>query len=252
VAERHVRNNRLTAGAWDLYAGHRRRLHALLVKGATAPSARLCVLGAGNANDLELERLAEVFAEVHLVDLDPQALAWARARLTARAAARVFAHAPVDAAAAADEVAARLPGRFDLVVSDCLLTQEYWSWWVALGEGPALCTAVETALENHLATLAALAAPGGRCLVVTDAISSETYPLEELFPAREPAALLAHLARQGALFTGTSPPLLLRTLRRAVPGAVGQRLEPPWLWRLGDGHVVLVYALEFTIEGGGG
>ncbi len=42
---------------------------------------RLCLLGAGNANDVDLNALAARFGEIHLVDIDPDAVARAVARL---------------------------------------------------------------------------------------------------------------------------------------------------------------------------
>ena len=64
------------------FRGHRQQLTALILQTApAAPSGRLCVLGAGNAYDLELEALLAAFAEVHLVDIDAHALARARTRV---------------------------------------------------------------------------------------------------------------------------------------------------------------------------
>ena len=64
-----ARQGQFNAESFDQWAGfadHRRRVSGLL---ATGPG-RLCVLGAGNANDLDLATLLEVHREVHLVDLD--------------------------------------------------------------------------------------------------------------------------------------------------------------------------------------
>src|SRR6185369_599397 len=94
--EIHARNNRATSGLWDLYAEHRARLSALVAAHAPARGGRVCVLGAGNANDLDLELLAARFSEVHLVDVDAHAVGRARARASSTAAARLFAHAPLD------------------------------------------------------------------------------------------------------------------------------------------------------------
>jgi hypothetical protein len=45
-----------------------------------AAGARLCVLGAGNGNDFDLESLLAAHREVHLVDLDADAQAWCARR----------------------------------------------------------------------------------------------------------------------------------------------------------------------------
>src|SRR3954470_15952991 len=78
------------------FRGHRERLTAELLEGELRGDERLCVLGAGNAYDLELERLLTRFAEVHLVDIDAEALGRARERVPQGARSRLFAHAPVD------------------------------------------------------------------------------------------------------------------------------------------------------------
>lgn len=269
--EIHARNNRATSGLWNAYAEHRARLSALIAAYAPSQGGRLCVLGAGNANDLDLELLAARFSEVHLVDVDAEALDRARARAAPAAAPRLYTHAPLDVGGAlaelpdwsrrgadpaqlrrlGDEASATvrraLPAPFDLVLSDCLLTQIYWTCFKALGNGPALQTAAATCLETHLQTMAALAAPGAPCLLVTDAISSDSFALDEIFPTRDPSELLAELSRSGALFTGTSPPTILSTLRR---GALNQtvtepRVLTPWLWRVNEDRTVLVYGLAF-------
>jgi hypothetical protein len=270
--ELHVRNNRATSGLWDLYAEHRERLGALVADSGAPHGGRLCVLGAGNANDLDLEWLTARFSEVHLIDLDGAALGRALARASSIAGARLHAHAPLDVGGAladlpgwesrgadprhlrqmGDEAAAAvcraLPGPFDLVLSDCLLTQIYWTAFKALGNGPALSTAAAVCLETHLQTMAALAAPGAPCLLATDAISSDTFALDEIFPTRDPLGLLAELARSGALFTGTSPSTLLTTLRQGAwlsRAVEGPRVLAPWLWRVNADRKVLVYALAF-------
>ena len=60
---------------WDAFSGHREKVSAILGAGADPCPGRLCVLGAGNCNDLDLAALLRAHREVHLVDLDAEALA---------------------------------------------------------------------------------------------------------------------------------------------------------------------------------
>jgi hypothetical protein len=273
---RQARNNRETAGHWELYAEHRQRLTGAIVAAlAAAGGGRVCILGAGNANDLDLAWLRGSAREVHLVDLDRGALARATAR-AGQGSAPLRAHGPIDLGgvvafprrwrsappSAADRcdwptqiaasVAAAVPGSFEVVVSDCLLTQLYESCFAALGSVPWLADVLELVLATHLRVMLAIGAAGGRGLLATDAISSETYPLDELFGGREPLELLQALGRERRLFTGASPQILLRALREARPaGAEPARLVPPWLWREARTCTLLVYAVSFAMASTG-
>jgi hypothetical protein len=270
LVELQVRNNDRSAGLWDLYAGHRSRLTNLVA--GEAPGGRALVLGAGNANDLDLGVLARGFDEVHLADLDAAALRRAVRRQDAATQARLVVHPGRDlsglldllpswrerapdvetlaraAPLAGGRVAAQLGGPFDVVVSDCFLSQVAWTCYRALGDGPLLMDVLDVALAAHLRALVALARPGGRCLLATDVASSETEPLERLLAALDGEALLARLAARRELFSGTSPALarlmLLQdpALARNVEGV---KLAAPWLWRVSRSRTVLVYALAF-------
>jgi hypothetical protein len=89
-----LRMNQSTRGQWDWYASHRRAIERLIVP--ETRGGRICVLGAGNCNDLDLKWLAGAYAEVHLVDIDPVALERAGARQGVTDAAGIRRYAPVD------------------------------------------------------------------------------------------------------------------------------------------------------------
>ena len=70
-------NNRVTADSWIAFTPHRRRVTAILEKlGSNSQSAqrRLCVVGAGNLNDVELSQLQRIYAHIELIDIDLAAL----------------------------------------------------------------------------------------------------------------------------------------------------------------------------------
>jgi hypothetical protein len=271
LVDLHVRNNDRSAGLWDLYGEHRRRLTELVA--AQGPARRLAVLGAGNANDLDLSALGGRFEELHLADLDAAALARAARRQEDATGARLVFHparelsglldrlpawrerAPdIEALAraapsAAARVAAQLPGPFDVVVSDCLLSQIAWTCFRALGDGPLLMDVLDVALAAHLRALVALTRPGGRCLLVTDVVSSETLPLDQLHPELDGEAFLRRLEARRELFSGTSP-ALARLMLAHDPDLAREvedvSLGAPWLWRVSQRRTVLVYALAFA------
>jgi hypothetical protein len=271
LVDLHVRNNDGSAGLWDLYAEHRARL-TRLVAGGTSSGGQLLVLGAGNANDLELPTLARRFDEVHLADLDGAALRRAVRRQDDATRERVVVHPGRDlsgllgwlpswgvrapdvatlaraAALAGAHVAAQVPGPFDVVVSDCLLSQVAWTCFHALGDGQLLMNVLDVALAAQLRALVALTRPGGRCVLATDVVSSETQPIDRLLAALDGEALLALFERRRALFSGTSP--ALARLMLAQDPALARQVEDvslaaPWLWRVSRQRTVLVYGLTF-------
>jgi hypothetical protein len=239
---------------------------------ASRAGGSLCVLGAGNANALDLGRLAERFDAVHLADVDAAALARALERQSPGTRAKLVQHAHVDLSgllrvlpawrtrapgpvelaslgeSAPAAVAASLPGPFDVVLSDCLLTQIYWTCFRALGTGATLNEVISTALTIHLRTLAALTRAGGTALLMTDVVTSETVPLVQRFASEGPLDLLRALEAEGALFSGTGPTLIADAFERAGLAAAFALPEPlePWIWRVGRSRTALVYALALV------
>lgn len=260
--------NRETAESWHQYADHRARVTAL------APGGERCaILGAGNCNDLDLEVLAARYREIHLVDLDAEALERARSRQRRGVVERLVLHAPVDLSGAlhrlpsfrrrtltpaelgslpqtsADAVVAAIGGRFDTVVSACVLSQLMHSCNEALGpETPQLQIIACALVVAHLRTMGQLLEPSGTGVLITDTVSSDSYALEELWGERPPLALLDHLEETENFLSGTSPSFLRRILR--TDDVLAKLVEPPrliepWLWRLDPHLTLLAYALVF-------
>jgi hypothetical protein len=96
--------------------------------------------------------------------------------------------------------------------------------------------------------MAGLLSPGGQAVFVTDLVSSETYPLEDLAPGRDLNALVADLVRDGNYFKGGSPVALQRIVRRDA--VLGRAVSPPrviepWLWRAVQARTFLVSGFAF-------
>jgi hypothetical protein len=260
---------------YDVFASHRLQLTRLIrgaaVRGQGSGGERVCVLGAGNAYDLELEELLTVFAEVHLVDIDADAVRGARLRVPEGPRQRVFTHAPVDLsgwfqqlerwgrmqvtpqelmaapAVGAKGIAAVLPGPFDVVVSTCLLTQLQLSLLQLIGDRHQLFVALREFLTlTHLRTLAALTKPGGRALLVTDLCERAVFPAGRPRDDADLAPLMQELVAAGHVIHSSHPELIKITLgddpvlaRTFAPA----ELSAPWLWQNGPGRCFLVYAL---------
>lgn len=269
ILEHHRDNNRASAAGWDAFDRHRQRVTALIAETA---GDRLALVGAGNCNDVDLAALAPLYPEIHLIDLDPEALGRARTRQTAPVQAQLTLHAPVDVSgvyaelprfrgqtlspaeleALPDRALARaragLPDGFATVVSACCLSQLMHSLFIALGRHPQL-DALATALGRaHLRFLLSLARPGGRVLLLSDVVSTETFPLRELWGTRPPLALLGEIERSGNFLSGTAMTFIRRLLVSDAPAAAlaagPSEVIEPWLWELSEDLAFLVYGLR--------
>lgn len=254
------------------FAEHRQRSTALALEaasGRTNPS--LCVLGAGNCFDLDLDVLAERYATIHLVDLDAQALQATRERHVEATRARLVSHAPLDLSglldridrwarfeltpaelmahgeATARQLGALLPGPFDVVLSSCVLSQMHLSVLNVLGELHPFFQAVRLVLSlTHLRTLAQLTRPGGSALLATDVSSYALHPLDQCSPGADCRALLNELSSAGKVFAFAEPSAIAAQLHDdpTLQLAFGELdLRDAWVWNNGPHMQLLVYAI---------
>jgi hypothetical protein len=246
------RGNREVRDLWDRYQGHRQHVTAALLELAPPAGGRLCLLGAGNANDLDLELLAARFDEVHLVDLDPGALSRATGRQNAATRSRLRSHAPVDLSglyqqlerkvtapdalveAGVTAVLRQLPADCDVVASCCVLSQMSWALEnLVPGSTLPLELLQQTLVRIHLRVLAGAIRPTGAALLLADLVASSVYPLDELPPDADLAAVAQRLAAERIAYPVSNPDLLRQVLRHdATLAAQCQplRARAPWLW----------------------
>ncbi|CAN5845802.1 hypothetical protein BH23PLA1_BH23PLA1_01080 [soil metagenome] len=272
---RQVAFNASSRDQWEGFARHRQAVSALLGAAESGGRTRLCVLGVGNGNDLDLPALLAAHREVHLVDLDAEALArgvarqgvenldglhlhggldvtgmldaletWSPSSEITPAALEALVHWP------ADWVGLALPGPFDRVASTCLLSQLINTAYQAIGEKHPRFRAVVRAIRTgHLQLLARLATPGGSATLITDVVSSEIFPPLATIPEAEFERLLPRLAIERKHIQGVHPAALLATLRNDPDlGSLLTSLETfrPWRWQL-HARQYLVWAMRFRI-----
>lgn len=275
IATIHAQRNADTRPNWDLFEPHRRRVTEILLTLAAGEGQRLCVLGAGNSNDLDLARLAQRYAAVHLVDLDAVALSagLASQALEPRLAERVHLHGGIDVTGVGHELSAWSPqlppsdaeltacveraikaaapdlsAPFDAVASVCLLTQLADGVVLSLGQEHARFAELMLAIRTrHVRLLAELLSPGGTGALITDVVSSASSAELTSVPDVQLGALLQRLVAERNFFHGANPfalvrlfqvdPMLLRLLHRV-------RLLAPWRWNLGP-RVYAVCGLVF-------
>jgi hypothetical protein len=256
---------------WELYAAHREQFTQAVLSSAPAHPGRLCVLGAGKCNDLDLTRVAEAFREVHLVDLLPASLATAVSREAPAARSKLKPHAPVDLAVmnskraskwqrqppsagelemataqAKQAVLARLPGPFDVVVSACVLTQLGFALTQGLGETHAALPALRLAtVRTHLQTMLELTAPTGTALFVSDLASSTHYALDALPPDANLRDVLQDVLAKRAFYHVAHPQLIRDELSSEAPEKALTELSP-WLWTGPQARTYLVYGYAIS------
>lgn len=226
----------------------------------------LCVLGAGNCNDLDLPYLLRVYGQAHLVDIDPTAPAEALRRQGVEGHAGIALRTPVDLTGIAAEqskwigvppppatidalldMALRQPlpelGRFDVVLSPCVLSQTIDPLLRLLGTGHEKRGAVAAALRRrHLRLISSLLKPGGRGVLAIDLVSS-SYRADLLNASPEDARdAMAACVDAGTYFTGLAPIQIKQDVRSDRSIAMCE-ITRPWLWHLGPKKVFLVYGV---------
>jgi len=155
-----------------------------------------------------------------------------------------------EAELAVQRVVGALPGPFEVVVSCCLLTQLQLVLLEVVGDRNPGFEALRAAVSRiHVRTLARLLAPCGTALLVTDLVSSRTYPLEALTPDADLSALMGDLIHAGNVIHSSHPGLLSAEIRREHALRAAYSVRPPvgpWIWHNGPEKTFLVYALEIV------
>lgn len=261
--------NRESSDAWSLYEPHRRRVTSLILDALPTASddtdaiARVCLLGAGNCNDVDLQTLTARCATVRLVDLDATALhdAAARQQLEGHSAIQVQPACDVtgifeqldpgeqpatepDSSVVAREIAVlteqsdawapeSLPTDFDVVASVCLLSQLVDGVLRRFPDPQTALPLLQAVRRRHLRLLLEHCRPGGCALLVSEVVSSDSAPDLPGVPDASLPQHLKHLLESQNFFTGLHPGIILQELHNdpSIQPLVGSvRTAAPWKW----------------------
>jgi hypothetical protein len=273
--QRHIAYNAASRDQWSGFAEHRRKVSELLSVGADPSRTRLCVLGAGNGNDLELPALLETHCAVHVVDLDRGALLQGAERqgVAGHPSLRLFgdvdltglleaitgftpatAIRPAALAALAERPAQAVPpvlaGPYDVVASTCLHSPLIGNAFHSVGEAhPQFMAMVQAIRTGHLRLMAELTAPGGTMILVTDLSSSDLLPDLRSIPDASLAGLFSRMVRDRSYFHGLNPEVLGSIVEQDPilrARVAGRESIAPWRWRL-HARVYIVWALKFRL-----
>lgn len=259
LIQEQARRNSQADATWELYTPHRERVTRLILDARRSSSPRLCLLGAGNLNDLNLAELVSAFREIVLVDVDAAALQRGLSRQGFVEDARFRVIAPMDVSGVFSELAKMRDGLpansdvidsclnaiaqpinlgeqsyYDVVASVGLLTQLIDAVMRSVGEShPRAWELVSAVRSQHLELLLSLLEPGGAAVLVTEVVSSDSCPaLLSLRDSGLPAQLRHEIAARN-FFTGTNPAALqelLRTAPNLAKHLASTEFSEPWLW----------------------
>ena len=269
------RRNQQSVNSWATAESHRQRVTDLLKPSAHQRDPTLCVLGAGNCNDIDLKRLATFYQRIALVDIDQAALERGVAAQKLTISDQLQIHGTCDLTGIwpllsrlgqnretpNDEIDALLAasaawpglthlGQFDTVTSTCVLSQLIDGVIQSLGEQHSRCMEVIAAIrQRHLQLMQELTVSGGRAVLATDFVSTDTAPTLPTLSREALAGTLAKMIEQQNFFTGLNPFRLQSLL--ADPGylhaaVTDVNMHKPWLWNLGPRQYA-VTAISFQV-----
>lgn len=252
--------NRESIDAWQLYAPHRERVTSLILRSlGSESSGRVCLLGAGNCNDIDLHRLVDRGCEVHLIDIDTDAMRRGieRQGLTGDDRIRMSANVDVtglfnqlqpnateesalttevmtELAATAQEHSPGLNcGSFDVVASVCLLSQLIDAVTRSFPDPNVALPLVQAVRRRHLRLLLELCRTRGQAILFSEVVSSDTCPELAATADEHLPGLLAQLLAAQNFFTGLHPGVIhqeLQTEPSISPLVSDVRSVPPWKW----------------------
>lgn len=261
IREQQRRNGQST-DAWQLYSSHRSKVTQLLLNASSIdkPNLCLCLLGAGNVNDVDLRQLLTRFRTISLADLDVDAVQNGVVRQGFAADERIEILAATDVTGIFDEFSAHessattydvfidrcitkaeilpaiaAPESFDVVASVGLLSQLLDGVVRSLGEThPRFWNLASAVRAQHLRLLLNLVRPGGVAVLVTELVSSDSCSALNTTTEIELPTLLRQSIAAGNFFHGANPAALrhfLQTDARLSPQLAAIQFTNPWLWQ---------------------
>ena len=243
---RQVERNRESRESWEAFAGHRTQVTSLLLEAAQSRvRPELCLLGAGNCNDVDLQSLLSCYQRIHLVDYDAAALSTGVQRQSLQGDERLMLHGGVDLR---DEPLRWQPEPVEVAASLCLLSQLLEDDASrANASDPTALQQLQATRRRHLQQLVESLKPGGQGFLITDLVSSDTVPLLRLASRDQLPALIANCIAHRNFFSGLNPATILDVLG-SDPWFTARlaTLTPidPWKWDFGP-RCYAVYGIRF-------
>ena len=256
------------------YGQHRQRTMELIslaaVEFGSLTEQTVSILGAGNCMDLDLQQLATIFHSVSLLDIDCDAVESGVNAAEGLQTSRVQIVAPVDLATPlatttaaslleagsiaqlcqqlANPLAILPVAPADVVISTCVLSQILSGLTQSVTDKhPQFLALIQAVRRGHLVRMLQLLKPGGRGILISDLVSSETTPALTSIDDASLPRLLAQALATGNFFSGLHPGVMLQDLGTSpdiAPDVESPIMTAPWRWKMGT-RVYAVYAITF-------
>lgn len=256
-----ITRNFQSRNSWESYSSHREKVTSLLINSAKGIGETVCVLGAGNCNDVDLLELGKVFTPIHLVDIDDEAVVQGITRQTKAKQDDIVVHGKFDVTgtntliqelgnsnhqkdieeliSTIENVDIPLPAApFQVVASVCLLSQIVEPLISGLGQNhPRLLDAISALRRRHIKLVLDLTQSGGTSILISDFVSSVTCPgildvdEKNLLPVVEEAL------ENRNFFTGLNPLVLENIFEedsRISSLATQVTIANLWKWNFGS------------------
>lgn len=137
----------------------------------------------------------------------------------------------------------QIPGQFDVVVSLCVLTQLIGQALSVAKDGDGITQALAVR-DEHLLALAELTRRGGKAILITDFVASDSCP--EITTTNSLTRLADEILLSGNFFIGTHPEDLVRVVQEShsLSSLIsGVEVIRPWIWSFSQARSYLTYAL---------
>ncbi|MDW3191835.1 MAG: hypothetical protein R8G66_05710 [Cytophagales bacterium] len=247
---------------WERYASHREKTSQLITALIRPePVKSMAILGAGSGLDLELAQWQSLLDQITLIDINGQLLDDASAVHPLVDFSKVEQLGAIDFTGLYDRLdqpgtmndwvaAAAKPTKitdrtFDLVVSDAVFSEMINMIHPSIPEGD-LSMLIRTLRKKHLNDLLSLLNPGGVLVFITDLVSTASAPDLLQWPEDQLNLMMEKLLIDQNFFAGCNPYAIVNDCENdtaLIENISRIELTKPWLWRVHDHQLNLVYAL---------
>lgn len=237
IREQQIARNQKTKNNWHRGKSHRDHVTSLLSQ--HSPSSLLRSFGAGNCNDLDLNKLSREYTAIELVDIDLTAMQGAieQQGVQAKDGMRLVGDTDLSKSSFSPERLA------DTTISSCLFTQLLEQQPIEVSNNR---DGIVTFRAAHLNMLLSTTKPGGTVYFVTDIVSNLTAPQLKSIPKEQLNGFLSNSINKRNFFTGTNPFATLQHLK-SDPRVARATLLDAWKWKLGP-RVFAVYGIQAEIK----